>query len=106
MGLSFDVGLLKSFEDWFKEVTQETERTVESSVNVEAEASLGSDAPFIAKLIVKLLAQIKGSDKRKTAIRQVLQRDISRLKADVNLLLRDAYQKIKGRYPKGFIDAI
>lgn len=103
MGLSFDSGLLKGFEDWFKDVTQETERTVESSVNVEAEASLGSSAPFIAKLLVKLLAQIKGSDKRKTVIRQALQRDISRLKADVNLLLRDAYQKIKGRYPKGFL---
>ena len=103
MGLSFDSGLLKGFEDWFKDVTQETERTVESSVNVEAEASLGSSAPFIAKLLVKLLAQIKGSDKRKTVIRQALQRDISRLKADVNLLLRDAYQKIKGRHPKGFL---
>jgi chromosomal replication initiation ATPase DnaA len=70
---------------------------------VQAEASLGSGAPFIAKLLVKLLAQIKGSDKRKTVIRQVLQQDISRLKADVNLLLRDAYLKIKDQYPKGFL---
>jgi energy-coupling factor transporter ATP-binding protein EcfA2 len=103
MGLRFDSGLLESFEAWFKDVTQENERTVESSVNVQAEASLGSGAPFIAKLLVKLLAQIKGSDKRKTVIRQVLQQDISRLKADVNLLLRDAYLKIKDQYPKGFL---
>lgn len=103
MGLKFDSTLLKSFEDWFKEVTKETERTVESSVSVSAEASLGSGAPFIAKLLVKLLAQIKGADKQKTLIRQTLQRDISRLKADVNLLLRDAYQKIEDKYPKGFL---
>jgi energy-coupling factor transporter ATP-binding protein EcfA2 len=61
MGLRFDAGLLKGFEDWFKEVTKENEQTVESSVSVEAEASLGANAPFIAKLLVKLLAQIKGS---------------------------------------------
>ncbi|PZO22886.1 MAG: hypothetical protein DCF25_01930 [Leptolyngbya foveolarum] len=103
MGLSFDPILLKSFEDWFKEVTSETEKTVESSVSLQGEASLGSDAPFIAKLLVKLLAQIKGGEKQKTLIRQVLQRDISRLKADINLLLRDAYQKIRERYPKGFL---
>ena len=103
MGLKFDQTLLKSFEDWFKEVTKETEHSVESSVNVEAEASLGSQAPFIAKLLVKLLAQIKGTDKQKIVIRQILQRDISRLKADINLLLHDAHQKIKHKYPKGFL---
>jgi energy-coupling factor transporter ATP-binding protein EcfA2 len=103
MELSFDARLLKSFEDWFKDVTKENEQSVESSVSVEAEASLGSKAPFIAKLLVKLLAQIKGAHKQKTLIRQTLQRDISRLKADINLLLRDAYQKIKSRYPKGFL---
>jgi energy-coupling factor transporter ATP-binding protein EcfA2 len=103
MQLNFDSRLLKSFEDWFKEVTQENEQTVESSVSVEGEASLGSEAPFIAKLLVKLLAQIKGADKQKTLIRQTLQRDISRLKADINLLLRDAYRKIQSRYPKGFL---
>ncbi len=103
MGLHFDPTLLSSFEDWFKEITKENETTVESSINVEAEASLGSGAPFIAKLFVKLLAQIKGADKRKILIRQRLQQDISRLKADVNLLLRDAYHQIKDRYPKGFL---
>lgn len=103
MKLKFDPGLIKSFEDWFKEITKENEKTVESSVNVQAEASLGSDAPFIAKLLVKLLAQIKGADKQKTVIRQTLQRDISRLKADINLLLRDAYLKVRDQYPKGFL---
>lgn len=103
MGLGFDDRLLKGFEDWFKEVTHETEQTVESSVSVEGEASLGAAAPFLAKLLVKLLAQIKGTDKQKTLIRQILQRDISRLKADINLLLRDAYQKIRSQYPKGFL---
>jgi hypothetical protein len=103
MKLKLDPQLLKSFEDWFKEVTKEDENSVESSVSITGEASLGADAPFIAKLLVKLLAQIKGSDKQKTTIRQTLQKDISRLKADINLLLADAYQQIKQQYPKGFL---
>lgn len=103
MGLAFDVGLRKSFEDWFKQITKETEQTVESSINVQAEASLKGEAPFLAKIMVKLLAQIRGADTRRTLIRQTLQQDISRLKADTNLLLRDAYQKVKPFYPKGFL---
>jgi len=49
--------------------------------------------------MVKLLAQIKGSDKQKTTIRQTLEKDISRLKADINLLLDDAYGKLRKKYP-------
>jgi len=101
--LKLDPRLLSNFESWFKEVTQEDERSVESSVSVGTEATLGPEAPFLAKLLVKLLAQIKGSDKRKTTIRQTLQKDISRLKADINLLLRDAGEKVKAKYPKGFL---
>lgn len=99
LGLKFDQKLLNSFENWFKEITKENEESVEKSVNVDAEASLEGGAPFIAKLMVKLLAQIKGSDKQKTTIRQILEKDISRLKADINLLLSDADGKLRKKYP-------
>jgi energy-coupling factor transporter ATP-binding protein EcfA2 len=99
LGLKFDQKLLNNFEAWFKEITEENEESVEKSVSVESEASLEGGAPFIAKLMVKLLAQIKGSDKQKTTIRQTLEKDISRLKADINLLLRDAYVKLQKKYP-------
>jgi hypothetical protein len=101
--LRFNPKLLNNFERWFKEIVQEDEHSVESSVSVEGEVTLGPQAPFIAKLLVKLLAQIKGSDKRKTSIRKTLQQDISRLKADINQLLLDAYDKVKGLRPKGFL---
>lgn len=103
LGLRFDAKLQTRVEDWFKEITREDESTVESSVSVNAEATLGAEAPFLAKLMVKLLAQIKGADKQKTLIRQTLQRDISRLKADVNALLLDAHRKVQSLYPKGFL---
>ncbi|MEY2914599.1 MAG: hypothetical protein RLZZ184_3908 [Cyanobacteriota bacterium] len=99
LGLKFDQKLLNSFENWFKEITEENEESVEKSVSVESEASLQNGPPFIAKLMVKLLAQIKGSDKQKTTIRQTLEKDISRLKADINLLLDDAYGKLRKKYP-------
>lgn len=99
LGLKFDKKLLNSFENWFKEITEENEESVEKSVSVESEASLQNGAPFIAKLMVKLLAQIKGSDKQKTTIRQTLEKDISRLKADINLLLDDAYGKLRKKFP-------
>jgi energy-coupling factor transporter ATP-binding protein EcfA2 len=103
--LKFDGELQKSFEDWFKDITEETEESVEKSVNVDAEASLGAEAPFLAKFLVKTMAQIKGGSKSKTTIRQTLEKDISRLQTDINLLLSDATKKLIGKYPKkkGFL---
>ncbi|WP_445250690.1 P-loop NTPase fold protein [Microcoleus sp. OTE_8_concoct_300] len=103
--LKLDDKLIKNFEAWFKDVTEETEQTVESSVSIEGEATLGPEAPFLAKLLVKLLAQIKGSDKRKKSIRQILEKDVSRLKADINLLLNDGARKLRNKFPnyKGFL---
>ncbi|MEH2389179.1 MAG: P-loop NTPase fold protein [Nostoc sp.] len=100
LGLKFDSQLLENFESWFKDITKETEETVERSVSIEGEATLKPEAPFIAKLMVKLLAQIKGSDKQKTTIRQTLEKDLSRLKADINLLLGDAFVKLRKKFPQ------
>ncbi|MEH1904742.1 MAG: P-loop NTPase fold protein [Nostoc sp.] len=100
LDLKFDTQLLENFESWFKDITKETEETVERSVSIEGEATLKPEAPFIGKLMVKLLAQIKGSDKQKTTIRQTLEKDLSRLKADINLLLGDAFVKLRKKFPQ------
>jgi hypothetical protein len=100
LGLNFDDKLLKNFESWFKDITKENEETVEKSVSIKGEATLQPEAPFLAKLMVKLLAQIKGSDKQKTTIRETLEKDLSRLKADINLLLGDAYVKLRKKFPQ------
>ena len=106
IGAKFDSKLLKSFESWFKEITKETEETVEKGISLQASAEAGFQIPFISKLLAKLLAQIKGSQKQKQIIRQTLQKDISRLQADINLLLDDALNKLKQKapqYKKGFL---
>ncbi|MEH2257549.1 P-loop NTPase fold protein [Nostoc sp.] len=104
--LNFDAQLLKNFESWFKEITQETEQTVERSVSIGAEAEAGIKIPFLSKLLGKIQAQIKGADKQRKTVRQNLQKDIGRLQADINLLLGDAFVKLKSKYPeyeKGFL---
>jgi energy-coupling factor transporter ATP-binding protein EcfA2 len=100
--ISLDQRLLDSFSTWFKDITQETEQTVESSISLEAGSQIGNDLPipFLAKLWIKLLAQIKGSDKRKKVIRETLEKDISRLKNDINALLRDGTTKLREKYPQ------
>ena len=105
LGLKFDSELLENFESWFKEITNESEATVEASISVAGETSLGGGIPgivppFIAKLLVKLLAQIKGSSKQRKTIRQTLERDISRLKSDINLLLNDGLKKLREKCPQ------
>jgi AAA ATPase domain len=104
-GLKFRQDLVDSFEKWFREVTEETEETVERSINVEAEASLGAEAPFFAKLLFKLMANIKAGSKDKRTIREVLRQDVSRLKTDINLLLTDGLKKLQAKFPekKGFL---
>lgn len=106
LNLNFDKQLLTNFESWFKEITQETEQTVERSVSAGAEAEAGFKIPFISKLLGKIQAQIKGADTQKKTIRQKLQKDVGRLQADINLLLGDAFVKLKAKYPeyqKGFL---
>ncbi|WP_293149129.1 P-loop NTPase fold protein [Microcoleus sp. bin48.metabat.b7b8b9.023] len=105
--LKFDREILKSFELWFKEVTKETEETVQSSVSIETEASGGIEIPFISKLTAKLIGQIRGSSQQKQVIRETLKRNTSRLLTDINLLFKDAFDKLRRKYPdryeKGFL---
>ena len=105
-GLRFDAKLLKEFEDWFKEVTKETEEKVERSVGATGSLDISSGpVPFLAKLMVKLLAQIKGSQTEKQTIRQTLERDVSRLQNNMNNLLVDGLEKLQSKFPnyKGFL---
>ena len=43
---------------------------------------------------------LKGGSKHKTVIRNKLEKDFSRLQTDINLLLKDAFDKLKTKLPK------
>ena len=94
-GIKPNTAIIRDIERWFADVTKETTESVESSVSIIGEASLGMEAPFLAKLMVKLLAQIKGKAENKQTIRQTLERDFSRLKANVNLFLDDSLRRLQ-----------
>ena len=89
-GPSPNAKLLKAFEDWFKEITGESEESVTKSVSLGAQAEAGQQFPFIFKLAVKLLSEIKGSDTYKRTVRENLEQGFSRLKDNTNALLKDA----------------
>jgi energy-coupling factor transporter ATP-binding protein EcfA2 len=106
-GLKFDAELLSHFEEWFKEVTNETVESVERSISVEGEVTLNAETPFagmvvpfLAKLVLKLLGQVKASHQGKKMVRQTLLKDVERLKRDINLLLDDGLKKWKKKFPK------
>ena len=104
--LRFDPQLLKSFEDWFREITQETEASVQQSIGVAVETEAGFKFPFISRLLAKLTAQIQAGGQKKTTIREILKRDFTRLQRDINLLLQDAHKKLTQEYSgygKGFL---
>lgn len=96
--IQLDNSLRKNFEEWFLEITNEREETVNQSVNVEAEAALGAEAPLLAKFLFKITAQMRGSVTERQRIRQLIKPGTARLKTDTNLLLRDANKKIRAKY--------
>ena len=104
-GLSPTAELLTAFNDWFKEITGESEETVAKSVSLSTEAGAGQQLPFIFQLSAKLLSEIKGSDTYKRTVRESLQQGFSKLQANTNALLQDAYQQLAIKRPgyKGFL---
>jgi hypothetical protein len=58
LGLRFDARLLRSFEEWFKEITDETEESVNKSFSLETIAEAKAEIPFISKLLAKLQAHL------------------------------------------------
>jgi AAA ATPase domain len=105
LDIKFDRELLAGFEKWFKEITKESEESVNFSINTEAEASLKGEIPFLAKLLFKITSQIKNGTSEKTIIREKLNREFTRMKGDINLLLSDGLKKLRQKNPdcKGFL---
>jgi hypothetical protein len=105
LGLSLDPILQGEFSDWFKDVVEETEKTLEGDIGLTTEVSGGPKIPFLAKLLFTATARIKGGAKQTTKIREELKKNVGRLRTDLNALLRDGAEQIKTKFPKkkGFL---
>jgi hypothetical protein len=98
-GLSFDPILQKEFEDWFKDIVLEKEKSLESNVGLSTEASVEAQIPLLAKLLFKSTAQIKGGAKETTKTRESLRKDFGQLKTLTNALLKDGAEQFKKKFP-------
>jgi hypothetical protein len=103
--LAFDPNVQDDFANWFKDIVDEKETSLESDISLKGEGSGGPKVPFLAKLVLTATAQIKGGAKQTTKIREELKRKIKRLKTDTNLLLRDGFEQIRIKFPnrRGFL---
>jgi hypothetical protein len=98
-GLSFDLILQKEFEDWFKDIVLEKEKSLEGNVGISTEASVEAQIPSLAKLLFKSTAQIKGGAKETTKTRESLRKDFGQLKTLTNALLKDGAEQFKKKFP-------
>ena len=109
MNMGLDKRLLKSVEDFAAQVIRESTHTKASEIKVGAEAKAQGTIPFVAKLSAWITSQFKASTQHKVTIRRIMERDITRLITDTNLLLDNAREKLRkaaarsGRGPRDLL---
>jgi hypothetical protein len=76
-------------------VTRETEKSVELSGGITAEAKAGAEIPFLARLLAGITANIRAGSKRKETTREQLDRYFSGLLSNTNVLLAEASRALQ-----------
>lgn len=79
---------------WYQEVTEIKDNEIAASLDATAEAKLGAEIPFLAKLMTALTSQVKSSETRRTEIRSRVQKYAETLVSHVNLLLDDVHKAL------------
>lgn len=98
---------LKPVERWFAEVVYQENEWEDVQSQLESEASLGIGipkvVPLIGRLFAKFTGQIKTGDEIRTEIRQRMDRQISQLIEQINLLLLKINAAIRRRGKQGVV---
>jgi hypothetical protein len=92
--VSLSENLLHEVENWFMDVTKETEKSLELSGGVGVEAKAGAEIPFLARLLGVITASIKAGSRRKETTREQLDHYFSGLLSNTNLLFMAASQAL------------
>lgn len=95
--------LLKNLENWFCEKTLTKSEQTDVEAALRAEAGIEAGWPLLAKLLVKATSQFKSGSTRRMEIRQEMERDLGLFINYLNLLIRDARDKVRAR---GFQDIV
>jgi hypothetical protein len=100
--IKLDENLLSEVQEWFaetlydKKTWQDVQRTLEAEVTLGAK--LPKSLPIIARLLARVMGQIKSGEQVKHTIRLKLDPQVSQLIERANLLLREAQKKLKRRF--------
>ncbi len=103
LNIQLDKRIMQDIEQWFADVIEELEMSKNIEVAVAGEITISNSGilpiPLLAKFLAKLTSQIKGAARDKTTIRRAVEKDLSILITNLNLLLRDAEEKLIDKYP-------
>jgi hypothetical protein len=87
--------LLRDVENWFREVTKETEKKVELSGEVKAQAKAGFSFASFLGLLTEFLGHVKAGSAQKVTTRLKLDSSISQLLNYTNVLLTAASDALR-----------
>ncbi len=94
---------LKSFEDWFTEVTVEKSERTQFDAEVRSEAEMKGGIPFFASLLAKVTGTIKRGTDSKVMYRQKLEPRLTQLVDRGAFLFRKARQAVQATGKKDLV---
>lgn len=100
-GIKIKAELLSNISNWFAEVTEIKEDEVSASIGTSAEAAIGVEIPYLAKILASVTSQIKSGSSSRKQIRQKLEQNIANLIERINTMLFDVVERGKDKGFKG-----
>jgi len=96
-GFALNQQLLDELSDWFteKEVIKEIKRNLESRAKVEAK--IGSQIPFLGKLLAAFTSEIRSGSSQREQLRKTLEKDLSVFIERLNQLINAARLQVQKR---------
>lgn len=101
--ISINKKLLENISKWFSNIVEFEEDSLEGEIGVSAEAGIGVEIPFFAKLFSRVRSDVKTSSLRRTEVRKNLERRSSELIERVNELIDDAQVRLQREGKSGLV---
>jgi hypothetical protein len=94
-----DEKLLERMTNWFTEITEIDTTTVKKELELQTSAEAGAKVPFLASVLAKVTALIKGTEESRKEIRQKVLKSPDQLIFSVNQILDECHRAIQAGGP-------
>jgi hypothetical protein len=94
-----DEQLLEQMTNWFTEITEIDTTTVKKELELKTSAEAGAKVPFLASVLAKLTALIKGTEESRKEIRQKVLKSPDQLIFSINQILDECHRAIRAGGP-------